>query len=359
MTTRALIAAGALAAALILAGCEKKGMKVPEPVRPVLSMVLEPNQSHGAPIVGVVEPRYKTDLSFRVLGRLTSRPFYVGDLVSAGQTVATIDATALELAVRAAKASLAQAEAQLATTQSTEERQRKLIATDATTKQTVDNAEQARAGAEASVASAQANLTKAREQLSYAQLKTDFAGVVTAVSADVGQVVSPGQNVLTVARPDIREAVVDIGEDFPLPLQVGMPFTVALQLLPSVQVEGKLREIAPQADSVTRLRRVRIALTNPPEGFRLGATVTVKPGRALASILHVPASAVLAQDGANFVWVVDRPADTVSLHKVDLAVDPAGARILGGVDPGARIVTAGVHSLKQGQKVRIEQDQQP
>lgn len=359
MTARAFIAAGALAAALILAGCEKKGTKAPEPVRPVLSMVLEPNQSHGAPIVGVVEPRYRTDLSFRVLGRLTSRPFYVGDLVSAGQTVATIDATALELAVRAAKASLAQAEAQLATTQSTEERQRRLIATDATTKQTVDNAEQARAGAEASVASAQANLTKAREQLSYAQLKTDFAGVVTAVSADVGQVVAPGQNVLTVARPDIREAVVDIGEDFPLPLQVGMPFTVALQLLPSVQVEGKIREIAPQADSVTRLRRVRIALTNPPEGFRLGATVTVKPGSALASILHVPASAVLAQDGANFVWVVDRPADTVSLHKVDLAVDPAGARILGGVDPGARIVTAGVHSLKQGQKVRIEQDQQP
>lgn len=358
MTKRALLAAGSLAAALILAGCEKEA-KAPEPVRPVLSTVLAPNQSNGGLMVGVVEPRYKTDLSFRVLGRLTSRPFYVGDLVSAGQTVATIDATALELAVRAAKASLAQAEAQLATTQSTEERQRKLIVTDATTKQTVDNAEQARAGAEASVASAQANLTKAKEQLSYAQLKTDFAGVVTAVSADVGQVVSPGQNVLTVARPDIREAVVDIGEDFPAPLQVGMPFTVALQLLPSVQVEGKIREIAPQADAVTRLRRVRIALTNPPEGFRLGSTVTVKPGSALASNLRVPTSAVLAQDGANFVWVVDQPADTVSLHKVDLAVDPAGARIIGGLDPGARIVTAGVHSLKQGQKVRIEQDQQP
>lgn len=358
MTKRALIAAGALASALILVGC-KKETKAPEPVRPVLSMVVEPNQSNNALMVGVVEPRYKTDLAFRVLGRLTSRPFYVGDLVSAGQIVATTDATALELAVRAAKASLAQAAAQLATTQATEERQRKLIATDATTKQTVDNAEQARAGAEASVASAQANLVKAKEQLSYAQLKADFAGVVTAVSADVGQVVSPGQNVLTVARPDVREAVVDIGEDFPAPLQVGMPFTVALQLLPSVQIEGKLREIAPQADSVTRLRRVRIALTNPPESFRLGATVTVKPGSALASSLHVPASAVLAQDGADFVWVVDQPADTVSLQKVDLAVDPAGARIISGLDSGARIVTAGIHSLKQGQKVRIEQDQQP
>ena len=358
MTTRILVSTSTFALALLLVGCEKEA-KAPEPVRPVLSMVLESNHSDRAIVVGDVEPRYKTDLAFRVLGRLTSRPYYVGDLVSAGQTVATIDATALELAVRAARANLAQAEAQLVTTRATEERQRKLITTDATTKQTVDNAEQARAGAEASVASAQANLTKAEEQLSYAQLKTDFAGVVTAVSAEVGQVVSPGQSVLTVARPDIREAVVDIGEDFPLPLEIGMPFTVALQLLPSVQVEGKIREIAPQADSVTRLRRVRIALTNPPEGFRLGSTVTVRPGKGQTPILHVPASAVLAQDGATFVWVVDQPANTVSLHKVDVSEDDAGTRVTGGVSTGARVVTAGIHSLKPGQQVRIEQDDKP
>ena len=358
MTTRILVSTSTLALALLLVGCEKEA-KAPEPVRPVLSTVLEPNRPDSTVVVGDIEPRYQTDLAFRVLGRLTSRPFYVGDLVSKGQTVATIDSTALELAVRAAKANLAQAEAQLVTTQATEERQRKLIITDATTKQTVDNAEQARAGAEASVASAQANLIKATEQLGYAQLKTDFAGVVTAVSADVGQVVSPGQSVLTVARPDIREAVVDIGEDFPVPLEIGLPFTVALELLPSVQVEGKIREIAPQADSVTRLRRVRIALTNPPESFRLGSTVTAKAGKAQASILRVPASAVLAQDGANFVWVVDQPANTVSLHKVDVAAEPAGSRITSGLAPGERIVTAGVHSLKQGQKIRIEQDDKP
>src|SRR5436305_1602982 len=81
-----------------------------------------------------------------------------------------------------------------------------------------------------------ANLAKAIEQLGYAQVKTNFAAVVTAVSAEVGQVVSPGQSVVTVARPDVREAVVDIGPDFPTPLEVGLPFTVGLQLLPSVQV---------------------------------------------------------------------------------------------------------------------------
>ncbi|MFH0298585.1 efflux RND transporter periplasmic adaptor subunit [Bradyrhizobium sp. 31Argb] len=354
----ATIAAGTFVSALLLAGCQQEA-KAPEPVRPVLSMVLEPSRTDGIVAVGIVEPRYKTNLAFRVLGRLTGRPVYVGDRVSEGQTVGVIDSTALELAVRSARAELTKAEAQLATATATEERQRTLITTDATTKQTLDNAEQVRAGAAASVAHAQASLIKVVEQRGYAQLKTDFAGVVTAVGAEVGQVVSPGQNVVTVARPDVREAVVDIGEDFPAPLEIDLPFTVGLQLLPAVQVQGKVREIAPQADPVTRLRRVRITLDNPPESFRLGTTVTATLGEAQSPTLRIPASAVVAKDGANFVWVIDQPASTVSLHKVDLAGDPAGARVAGGVAPGARIVIAGIHSLKQGQQVRIEQDQKP
>jgi RND family efflux transporter MFP subunit len=353
-----MIPAGIVVSALALAGCQQEA-KAPEPVRPVLSTVLESSRSDDAMAVGVVEPRFKTSLAFRVLGRLTARPVNVGDLVAEGQTVGTIDSTALELAVRGAKAELAKAEAQLANARATEERQRVLITSDATTKQTLDNAEQARAGADASVARAHANLTKAIEQLGYAQLKADFAGVVTAVGADVGQVVAPGQGVVTVARPDIREAVVDIGADFPLPLEVGMPFKISLQLLPDVQVDGQVREIAPQADPLTRTRRVRIALKDPPESFRLGATVTAKPDKAQSLTLRVPASAVLAKGGESFVWVVDLPASKVSLHKVELSLDDGGLRVTGGLAPGARVVTAGIHSLKQGQQVITEQDIKP
>jgi len=358
MKRRAMIPAGIVAIAFALAGCQQE-TEAPEPVRPVLSTVLQSSRSDGTVAVGIVEPRYKTSLAFRVLGRLTARPVNVGDLIAEGQTVGTIDSTALELAVRAARAELAKAEAQLANARATEQRQRTLITTETTTKQVLDNAEQARAGAEASVARAEANLTKAIEQLGYAQLKADFAGVVTAVGADVGQVVSPGQSVVTVARPDIREAVVDIGEDFPLPLEIGLPFTVSLQLLPAVQVEGRIREIAPQADPVTRTRRVRIALNDPPPSFHLGATVTAKPSTEQSPTLRVPASAVLAKDGTNSVWVVDLPASTVSLHQVDGFVDEGGIRVTSGLARGARIVTAGIHSLKQGQKVRIEQDPNP
>ena len=345
-------------AALLATGC-KQETTAPEPVRPVLSILVEPARSSDTAAAGTVEPRFKSDLGFRVLGRIIARPVDVGDSVYEGQTVAAIESTALELAVRAARAELSNSQAQLANASAAEARQRTLITTDTIAKQTLDNAVQARAGAEASVARAQANLTKALEQLGYAQLKSDFAGVVTAVGAEVGQVVSPGQSVVTVARPDIREAVIDIGPDFPVSLEIGLPFTVSLQLLPTVHVEGQIREIAPQADPVTRTHRVRIALNDPPPSFRLGATVTAKLSNDQSSILRVPESAVLTKEDQNFVWVVDPTAHTVSLQKIDLSRDEGGLRVTGGLEAGTRIVIAGVHSLEQGQQVRIDQEAAP
>jgi RND family efflux transporter MFP subunit len=355
---RPIVIGGIFVCLLLEAGCKREA-EVPEPIRPVLSTIIEPKASSGTAAVGIVEPRFKTDLSFRVLGRLLARPVNVGDLVQQDQIVAAIDPTALELAVRSARADLSKKQAQFENARATEQRQRTLIVTDATSKETLDNAEQARAGAEASVANAQAKLTKAIEQLGYAQVKAEFAGVVTAVGAEVGQVVSTGQNVVTVARPDIREAVVDIGPDFPVPLRMGLSFTVSLQLLPSIQVHGQIREIAPQADPVTRTVRVRVALTDPPPSFRLGSTVTAKLADDQPSVLRVPASAVFAKGEENFVWVVNLPAGTVSLRKVDLTRDDGAFRVTGGLDAGTRVVTAGTHSLKQGQQVRIEQASKP
>lgn len=353
-----LIVAMSLASAAALAGCRQEA-GTPEPVRPVLTTIVRPATSESAEAVGTIQPRYEANLGFRVLGRLTARPVNVGDLVVKGQTVAVIDSTALELAVRSAKADLAKAEAVLENAIGTEERKRILVKTDATTTQMVDDAEQVRAGAQASAARARANLAKAIEQLGYASIKADFDGVVTAVTAEVGQVVSPGQSVATVARLDVREAVVDIGADFPAPLIVGLPFTIGLQMLPEAEVQGRIREIAPQADQATRMRRVRIALNDPSESFRFGSTITAKLINEGGAALRVPAAAVLKKGDETYVWAVDAATSTVSLHKIDLSEEAGGFRVTGGLAAGARIVTAGIHSLKQGQQVRIDQDGKP
>ncbi|MEW6640447.1 MAG: efflux RND transporter periplasmic adaptor subunit [Pseudomonadota bacterium] len=348
-------------ASLMLAGCKEEAA-APEPVRPVrpvLSMVVEPGLAGGAAIVGTVQPRFKTDLGFRVLGRLIARSVNVGDVVEKGQTVAAVDPAALELAVRSATATVSSAQAQLTNATGAEGRQRALLETDATSRATFETAEQARAAAQASVVQAQANLTKAREQLGYAELKSDFAGVVTAVGAEVGQVVSPGQSVVTVARPDIREAVIDVSDDVATSLRIGQVFTISLQLDPAIKAEGKVREIAPQADQITRTRRVRITLQDPPGTFRLGTTVTTTLSDGDVRSLRLPASAVLTRDGKTFIWLVDTASHTVSLREIAGTPDDGGLRVASGLAPGARVVTAGVHSLKEGQKVRIDQEALP
>ena len=351
-----IIMSAALIALTGLAACSKKE-EAAKPVRPVLSMVVKPVLTGADSIVGTVEPRIKTEFSFRVLGRLITRNVYVGDTVEKNTTFAAIDPAALELAVRVATSEVTNGQAQQANAAGAEGRQRTLLGVDATSKAAFETVEQARASADATLTRAQANLAKAKEQLSYAQLQSDFSGVVTAVGAEVGQVVSPGQMVVTIARPDVREAVIDVADDTASALKIGMPFNVSLQLDPAITATGKVRQIAPQADAATRTRRVRITLEQPPDTFRLGTTIIATDAGGRGQAILLPASAVLQKDGKSFVWVFDPETKTVATRPIETAPDDNGrVRVTSGIEAGIRIVTAGVNTLEEGQKVRLDQE---
>ncbi|MDX8468852.1 efflux RND transporter periplasmic adaptor subunit [Mesorhizobium sp. VK23B] len=337
-----------------LAACSRSEEKPPEIVRPVLSVIVEPKSVETFGFAGSVEPQYSADLAFRLLGRVVSRDVKVGDIVSKGTTIAALDPTALELAVQASKADLSNAQAQFANAAASEERQRQLLASANTSQAVFDAAQQARQAAAAGVERANAALAKSQEQLGYARLFSDFDGVVTAVGAEVGQTVSPGQTVVTVARTDPREAVVDIPDQLTGNLTVGTPFKIILQSLPSITTEAKLREIAPQAEGSTRTRRVRLTLTDPPPAFRLGSTITATRMTKVAPTIELPISALLQKDGADKVWIVDQQSSSVSAREIKIASKNGGSfTVAEGLEAGMRVVTAGVHSLSEGQKVKV------
>jgi membrane fusion protein, multidrug efflux system len=342
---------------LLLTGCSESRDEPAPPPRPVLTTVVSAETRSLLTLVGTIEPRYRTDLSFRVFGRVITRDVDVGDLVRKGQRVAALDPITLELAVRSQRAALSNAQAQLANASATEGRQQTLRDRAVSSPATFEVAEQTRIAAQAEVVRAQSSLTKAQEQLGYAQLKSDFDGVVTAVSTEVGQVVSAGETVVTVAQPDVREAVVDIPESVNGAVKPGTVFDVALQLDERIRVTGTVREIAPEADSVTRSRRVRITLENAPDTFRLGTTVTatIKGGAASPSVVQLPLSALLERDGQSLVLVIDEATSIVSKRQVTIASrNEHSITVSAGLGPGTRVVTAGVNSLSPGQKVKIE-----
>ena len=293
----------------------------------MLSVVVEPQERGGQAFTGIIEPQFQTDLGFRLLGRVLARDVDIGDSVVKGQRLAAIDPVAQELAVRSARAELSNASAQLETATATELRQRRLMEQNVVSAADFEAAEQAREAASANVSRARANLTIAEEQLGYTQILADFDGVVTAVGAEVGQVVSPGETVVTVARPDGREAVIDVPAELAGLAGSGTRFEVALELDRSVLAEGAVREIAPQADPVSRTQRVWITLDDPPPSFRLGTTVTAGLAAEQIAGLAVPASAIFERDGQSMVWVVDPDAMTVA--PVDVAVAELDASACG------------------------------
>ncbi|MGX5799962.1 efflux RND transporter periplasmic adaptor subunit [Bradyrhizobium sp. Arg314] len=337
-----------------LAACSRSEEKPPEIIRPVLSMVVEPKTVETFGFAGTVQPQYSADLAFRLLGRVVSRDVKVGDLVTKGTTIAALDPTALELAVQASKADLSNAQAQFTNAAASEDRQRQLLASANTSQATFDAAKQARQAAEAGVERANAGLAKSQEQLGYARLFSDFDGVVTAIGAEVGQTVSPGQTVVTVARTDPREAVVDIPDQLTGDLAVGTPFEIILQSLPTIKTDARLREVAPQSEGATRTRRVRLTLVNPPLAFRLGSTITATRMTKVTPTIELPMSALLEKDGAEKVWIVDPQSSSVSAREIKIASKNGSSfTVAEGLEAGMRIVTAGVHSLSEGQKVKV------
>lgn len=359
---RALIAALAVAAgALSLAACGEKEEPAADVVRPVLSVVAQPTALGDGGFAGTVEPRFSTDLGFRVLGRLIARHVDIGDTVRKGALIALIDPSSLEFALEAAKARLASAEAQLANARATETRQETLLERNVASQADVDAALQARQSAEANVVRAQADLAKAEEQLGYARLTASFDGVVTAVGAEVGQVVSAGETVATLARLDAREAVVDIPESM-TGIASGNRFVVTLQAYDIAPVEGTVREIAPEADEATRSRRVRISLEDPGPDFRLGATITARPVEHPVAHIELPISALFEADGGTFVWIVETASadgNTMTVRQAPVTVaarDGTRFRVSKGIEPGTRVVIAGVHSLTSGQTVTLYEE---
>ena len=325
-------------------------------IRPVLSVKAEmrDSQRHG-PFAGSIQPRYSTDLSFRVFGRMVARPVNVGSIVTRGQELASLDPAVQALLVRDQKAAVAGARAQLANAEAEEARQRPLFERNITPQAQFDLIVQNRETAAANLLRAESALRRAEDALSFTQLHADFAGVVTAVHLDPGQIVNAGQKIVTIARPEVREAVIAVPSGLADQLAAGTTFDMLVELDNTVKMKAAaVRSVDPTADPVTRTRIVYLTLQDPPDGFRLGITISVTMIRPVGPRVDLPATALLEKDGKTQVWVVDPASSKVTLRDATLLGRDDGAiAVKSGIAAGERVVTVGVHSLKEGELVKL------
>lgn len=347
---------GLLALALLCAGCKEEAAQAPDPVRPVVVTTAAPvSFAVFGPFASTLEARYQTQLGFQLAGRMVARDVYVGDVVKQGQRLGALDPTVPQFALTRAQADVSDAKAQLLNAQGVEKRQRQLTEGGNVSEAVLDNAVAARDTAKARLDQVEAALRVAQEQIGYTELHASFDGVVTAWTAEVGQYVSNGQAVVTVARPDIREAVVDIPDELIGKVSPAMVFTVRLLSSPDITATAVVREIGPLADAATRSRRVRLTLQNPSSAFRIGTTITVQVETPMAPHVALPKVALLGEGGDRWVWVLAPDGRSVARRPVTVSGGEDGqVFVTGGLARGDKVVTVGVHSLKDGQAVAGE-----
>jgi membrane fusion protein, multidrug efflux system len=348
-----------LTAALLLGGCEldpAAEVAAPEPIRPVrVAEVVEVGGGETITLTGTIEAEDTINLAFRVGGQLISRAVNVGDQVRPGQIVARLDPETAQNAVDAARANVAAAMARLVEAQNTIDRYQPMVERGFVARQQFDRAVESRNAARAQVEAAEAKLRTAENQLSFTELVADAAGTVTARGAEPGEVVAAGQMVVQLARKGGRDAVFDFPPRVKDALAADTEVEVISATDPGVRAVGRVREVSPQADPVTRTFQVRVGLASPPATLRLGSTVTgkVAVGGAEAGLV-IPAAALTRADGQPAVWVVDPEVQRVALRNIAvLGHELDSVLVEHGLVPGELVVTAGVQTLRPEQQVRL------
>lgn len=308
---------------------------------------------------GEIRARLESRLSFRVPGKMVSRPANLGNTVKSGQLLAELDAADLNLGQQAAKAGLVSAQAQAAQAAADFKRYQDLKAQGFVSPALLDRYQTALKSADAAVTQARANALLQGNQAGYSQLIADGSGVITSVDSEPGQVVAAGMPVVTLAHDGPRDVVFVVPDDMGAHLRtmVGQTGAVKVRLWGATQwLPASVREVAASADGMTRTLQVKADIVNAgPASLNLGQTASVAlsvPSRAGQGLL-VPLQAVVEQNGQSSVWLLDAKSMTVKRQPV-ITAEVSGNLVLvaRGLEAGQEIVTAGVHVLSPGQKVK-------
>ncbi len=268
-------------------------------------------------VTGNIAAATSSDLAFRVGGTVVDRLVQTGDTVKAGQVLARLGTAELEANITAANAGVASAKATLDLATSDLARQKSLLDKGFTTRSTYDQATKSVDVAKAQLNIAQSQLQVAQDNLSYAELKAGSDGVITAVNMEIGQVVQPGQAVVTLAVGTAKQAVFDVSDAL---METGEIKRAEIFLVaePSVKAKVQVAEISPTVNVPTGTVTIKADIIDPPPAMTLGAVVAGSGSTLPVSGFLLPYSALGRADDAPVVWVVDPATNQTLPRKVRL-----------------------------------------
>lgn len=310
---------------------------------------------------GEVRARQEPQLSFRVGGKIARRLVDAGAVVKTGQPLAELDPSDLNLQSEASRAQLASARSELGLAKSELQRYKNLADQQLVSRSLYDSKLAAYQAAEARARQAQAQAAVSGNQANYAVLRSPGDGVITQHMAEAGQVVAAGQAVFLLAMDGEREVLISVPEKSAARFPVGRDLAVELWAEPGKRFPGKVRELSPSADALTRTYAARVTFNSGAAAAELGQSARVYALASGTSGMSLPLSALTQRQGRPAVWVVD--GRTSRVHLTNVTIGPygeTGVPVLSGIGPEDWVVAAGAHLLLEGEQIApIDRDNRP
>lgn len=304
---------------------------------------------------GLVCSKNDNSMAFQTGGKVLKKYVSVGDSVHKGELLMQLDTSDLQQVVNASSAQIEAAQAQLALNSVTLDRYKKLFESGGVSQAELDARQTAYDASLASVKALTAQNTQASNQVGYASLRAVCDGVIASVNTDVGQIVAPGQNVITIAGAGDKEIEINVPENRLPELRGSKAITVRFWAIPKLALSGTVREIAPLADLAAHTYMVRISLADVPSAVQLGMTASVDLYSNNANgknTVFIPLSAVYQTGKTPTVWIIEK--GTVHSRQITAGEFADNQlEVLQGLNSGEVIAEKGVHELREGMKVRI------
>jgi RND family efflux transporter MFP subunit len=328
----------------LLSGCSKK--EEPQPIiRPVRTVrVSETIDLPSRIFPGRAEAVLAVDMAFEVSGQLTERPINVGDVVTKGQMLAKLDPRDFSNNVEAAKAKETQAVAYF-------ERIEKAHKSKAVSEQDLTDAQ-------AQLDMAKANLKIKEKALADSIIAAPFTGTVSAIYVENYQNVRAKENIVRLMDISEIEIRIDVPEKLISLVDQVKNISVSFDAFPNNPVSATVKEIGKEASATTRTFPITLAMKQPE-------TFTILPGMTgqasaenrvellAEGVTQVPGEALFEEAGKTYVWIVDESSMSVKKAAIGSQESNREGALVQGLKTGQLVVYAGVHSLSEGQKIRL------
>lgn len=306
-------------------------------------------------VTGNVVPAREVGLSAQSPGTIAAVYVKEGDVVRRGQTLVTLDIREARAVVGKAEANLQVADEDLAQAQRMLDRTRSLYEAGGESRQAVEDATSLVRSADARMQAVREEVRIAHIGLNNTKIQAPYAGLITTVTAQIGQWAAPGARLLTLADSEMREidAKVDAGDGGLV--QVGQQANISTDAYPDRQWQEKVVRLAPAIDKSDTSNAFSVRLSFGPDAppLRLGQQVDVKIQLdSKLDAVKLPITALINSDSGQQVMLVrDGRVHFTPVHTG--IEDMSYTEIVQGIQPGDQVILPESKSFTEGERVRI------